>query len=543
MASIDKRNGEWRVRWRDPDGQARSRQCPTKAAATALVREVEAAVALGRRWQPRDARAEADLRTLLKDYAEECARVLRPGTAVRYALGLDLWLRYLEKVHGKGKPLPPSVLTRRMLADWYGDLKHGGLHGHGRSDATRRKIVEVGQLAWKWLYDNDETGAEIPPPRTLRMPREPAKLTVAPTWAEMDTVIGVLRGWHQRLAIVLRFTGLRCQQAMGLRWRDLDLDRGRLTIRGELGKSRQEQRGRIMPVSPFLLALLKTWEHADEWIVTSNRCKDWTPQASRSPGAPIIGAPGAASAGPDAARPRSPSAKDGRERERMARARDVERGWERSGVRKEAWEGRPHHAFRKGFVSELKRGGADADAVEFLVGHSLGLRGVYIDPDALPLAAAVERIPALGVQAAGEQARFDGALAEGPLRLITLDDDERDPEFPPRPRRDPLCPARVPARIGGSGKVLSIAAFQKKWWRRRESNPRPKPHPTLEIRGLPHTLRRVSSPLGTVRAPCLNFARPPVAHPRSHCVPVLHPNEVGRSHPNAEGSQWPSDLN
>jgi hypothetical protein len=53
----------------------------------------------------------------------------------------------------------------------------------------------------------------------------------------------------------------------------------------------------------------------------------------------------------------------------------------------------------------------------------------------------------------------------------------------------------------------------------------------------------VSSPLGTVRAPCLNFARPPVAHPRSHCVPVLHPNEVGRSHPNAEGSQWPSDLN
>ena len=422
MASIDKRNGEWRVRWRDPDGQARSRQCPTKAAATALVREVEAAVALGRRWQPRDARAEADLRTLLKDYAEECARVLRPGTAVRYALGLDLWLRYLEKVHGKGKPLPPSVLTRRMLADWYGDLKHGGLHGHGCSDATRRKIVEVGQLAWKWLYDNDETGAEIPPPRTLRMAREPAKLTVAPTWSEMDTVIGVLRGWHQRLAIVLRFTGLRCQQAMGLRWRDLDLDRGRLTIRGELGKSRQEQRGRIMPVSPFLLALLKTWEHADEWIVTSNRCKD---------------------------------------RERMARARDVERGWERSGVRKEAWDGRPHHAFRKGFVSELKRAGADADAVEFLVGHSLGLRGVYIDPDALPLAAAVERIPALGAQAAGEQARFDGALADGPLRLVTLDDDERDPEFAPRPRCDRVCPARVPAGSGGSGKELSLAAFRK----------------------------------------------------------------------------------
>src|SRR4051812_7649391 len=123
MASLDKRNGEWRVRWRDPDGKARSRQCPTKAAAQALLREVEDAVALGRRWEPRDARPQADLRALLKDYAEECARVLRPGTAVRYALGLDLLLRYLEKVHGKGAPLPPSVLTRRMLADWYADLK------------------------------------------------------------------------------------------------------------------------------------------------------------------------------------------------------------------------------------------------------------------------------------------------------------------------------------------------------------------------------------------------------------------------------------
>jgi len=34
--------------------------------------------------------------------------------------------------------------------------------------------------------------------------------------------------------------------------------------------------------------------------------------------------------------------------------------------------------------------------VEFLVGHSLGLRGVYTDPDALPLREAVELIPPLG---------------------------------------------------------------------------------------------------------------------------------------------------
>ena len=351
--------------------------------------------------------------------------MLRPGTAVRYALGLDLWLRYLDKVHGKGAPLPPSILTRRMLSDWYGDLKHGGLHGRDRSDATRRKIVEVGQLAWKWMYDNDESGAEIPAPRTLRMAREAASPTVAPTWVEMDTVIGALDGWHQRLAIVLRFTGLRCQQAMGLRWADVDLARGRLTIRGELGKSRQEQRGRIVPISPHLVAILRDWEREDEWMITSKRAKA---------------------------------------RERMARARDLERGWERSGVRKEAWQGRPHHAFRKGFVSELKRAGADSDAVEFLVGHSLGLRGVYIDPDALPLKAAVEHIPAVNRPAsAPADVRFEGDdQTTGPMRLIMMDDEERrDLGYAPRPRRDPTCPPRVPAGHRVAGKVLSLDAFRK----------------------------------------------------------------------------------
>lgn len=405
MASLEKRDDGWRVRWRDPDGTPRSRQCPTKGAAQKLKAEVEECCALGRRWEPRDAREVPDLRRLLRDYAEECARVLKPNTAIRYARALDLFLRYLDRVHGKTAALPPSLLTRRLLADWYADLQHGGLHGRDRSAATRRKLVEVVQLAWAWLYDDAEHGPLFSAPRKLRMAREPARPTVAPTWAEMDACIGVLNGWHQRLAIVLRFTGLRCQQAMGLRWTDLDLDRARLTIRGELGKSRQEQRGRIVPISAHLVAIFRTWERTDEWLISSNRQR-------------------------------------GGERERMARARDLERGWERSGVRREAWDGRPHHAFRKGFVSELKRAGADADAVEFLVGHSLGLRGVYIDPEALPLTAAINHIPVLKPAPAPT---FEGGAdlydTQAPVRDIFLSQKhERGAGNPRAPRSQPVCP-------------------------------------------------------------------------------------------------------
>jgi len=80
-------------------------------------------------------------------------------------------------------------------------------------------------------------------------------------------------------------------------------------------------------------------------------------------------------------------------RAREARARDMMRAWKRAGVREEVWKQRPHHAFRKGVRSGLKRLGADDMAVELLLGHSLGIAGVYTDPDALPMRAAVALIP------------------------------------------------------------------------------------------------------------------------------------------------------
>ena len=64
-------------------------------------------------------------------------------------------------------------------------------------------------------------------------------------------------------------------------------------------------------------------------------------------------------------------------------------------MRPDVWKSRSSHGIRKGFISELKRSGADDEAVEYLVGHSLRLRGVYGDPDALPLRDAVARIPPL----------------------------------------------------------------------------------------------------------------------------------------------------
>lgn len=358
MASIERRKGAVRVRWRDPDGQQRARPCPDLATARRVQREVEACVAEGRRWEPRDARPIPGLQEILTAYIRDKARVLAPGTAERYGRNLDIFLRWLRQREGAKSRLTTDLLTRSLLAEFYEYLAGQGRHGRARQDSTRRKIVEVVELAWEWAYNDDELGEGVPQPRSIEMRRQQGAPTIAPTWAEMDGVINAFpeNSWQRRLAILLRFTGLRVSQVLGLKWGDIDMDRASLTVRGELGKSRQERRGRTIPISRHLVEILSGWGQREGFLILTSRTGI---------------------------------------RERLARPRDMERAWKRSGARVAAYTGRPHHAFRKGFVSELRRAGADGDAVEVLVGHSLGLRGVYTDSDALPLRRAVDLIPPL----------------------------------------------------------------------------------------------------------------------------------------------------
>ncbi len=68
-------------------------------------------------------------------------------------------------------------------------------------------------------------------------------------------------------------------------------------------------------------------------------------------------------------------------------------------------------SFRKGIRSGLKRLGADDMAVEFLLGHSLGIAGVYTDPDGMPLRDAVNLVPPLTQM--GDVVEFEPVTEEG----------------------------------------------------------------------------------------------------------------------------------
>lgn len=368
MASYRKVKGRdgYQVRWREPgdevgaDGKRklveRTRMCPTAKVRDELFVEVERCEALGIRWEPHVAPPPADLAEGMKAFVLECDRLYKRGTAERIVFALELFKRFAAERSDVMRIADLSKDVMREFNAWLA-LPRTSLHGkQARSVETVRKNTAIVQRMWQWLYDEDKSGT-VPPPKLLKLGSSVPSSVIAPTWAEMDACIAACETeWHRQLTTLMRFTGLRVHQAMHIEWRDIDLKNATLRVRPELGKTKQEMRGRVVPISKHLVEILAGWGTREGFVVKSNRRG---------------------------------------QRERIARPRDMDRAWTRANVRPEAWQGSPHHSFRDGFQSELKRLRADDEAVKYLVGHSLGLRGRYVDPDALPMRQAVALIPPL----------------------------------------------------------------------------------------------------------------------------------------------------
>jgi integrase len=375
VASITKRGDTWQVKWRDPDGAQRGRKCPTRKAAKELKADVEESVGRGLRWVPPDETPIPRLGALIERYAGERKLATRPKTMAKMGVILTQFLAYAAT---KARNPGADVLTKALLVEWHNHLTTRArevlITDEGERDRARTlrpltessaaNYVRTVEQFWRWAQDDDEAD-NVPRARRLDLIREErTEDVVAPTWAQMDACVSACRDWHRRLAIVLRFTGLRVTQAMHLLWSDIDLDATTLRVRPNLpgSKTAQERKGRRVPISEHLAAELAGWGLREGWLI------DAPTRSNRVDGM----------------------------------ARTMARAWVRAGVPREVWApphlhtSHPHHAFRAGFQSELRRSGADAFAIERLVGHTLGgQRDSYTDPTALPLRAAVGMIPVL----------------------------------------------------------------------------------------------------------------------------------------------------
>lgn len=348
MASIQKRGNRWVVRWRDPDGTERTRSCKTAEIARQLRVDVERSEQLGAVWRPEAPVRVPPLSQLFDAWLTDLGRMGRAsGTIVRAYAGAKKALTHFRDT------APASVLSRAALAGYDAWMARQGL-----AVATRRAHMWAVMAAWSWGWTHDEWRRHLGEPAAPSMPAVEQRLVVAPTWQHLDRVVGVARAtldrypqarWAYRLVVLLRGLGWRAQQALELDWADVDLERGMITCR--TGKSRQEKRGRVVPMAPWLTRELATWDGQTGVVVGHRVSVPWA-------------------------------------------GTTVRLYWQRTGAPAELYDRRPDHAFRIGLISGLTSARVPHEAVEYYVGHALpGTRRAYVAPASLPLAEVAASIP------------------------------------------------------------------------------------------------------------------------------------------------------
>ena len=89
-----------------------------------------------------------------------------------------------------------------------------------------------------------------------------------PTKEEIRAILDHARGRWRPLIVTAVFTGLRASELRGLRWDDVDLDRGALTVRqradrwNTIGSPKSDSGKREVPLAPMVVHTLREWRLA-----------------------------------------------------------------------------------------------------------------------------------------------------------------------------------------------------------------------------------------------------------------------------------------
>ena len=261
-----KRVSMWYGRWREdsltPDGRLQRRyrkvrlgtfvEVPTRAAArAALSKHLE---------------SPAVIPTSLK-FSDLCDRwrtvhqqTLKTSTFEHYRNAL----RGIEPVFGQAEV---NSITRHEVERFILDRAKRYSKSSVRSLRTTLSILMDWAVANSWLEKN--------PVKGVKLPRACGGRTVSRQALSPELVMKLSRGLEEpfsTLVIFLAATGLRIGEACGLRWADISNDVLHVRRRvygGKVDELKTEKSKRRLPLSPELVARLKTLWKDDSWVFQS----------------------------------------------------------------------------------------------------------------------------------------------------------------------------------------------------------------------------------------------------------------------------------
>ena len=337
MASISKtQNGsrktvkKWRVRWRCPEGKQHEKRFHTKAEAEIFMRNVEDTLNKGKTITSKP--TVIPLESCATHYLAFKKPKWKHNTYQQRVLYMSQFVEWcFDNI--KGEPLITHLSDQLTLTyrSWLMNKKNPC--SEGTANARIRHIENF----WTWTKNRDEYHDICPRVVCLEL-RDiaPRRSLSAPNWEEMDKAIQSAKGWYRQHMMILRFTGLRRGQALRLKWSDFDLQAQTLHVRGALGKSKHEQQGRLMYVSPHLIEHLRLWPKNSEWVIDKR----------------IV-----------------PRSREGDNTKRTKVNNRIPRKiWERTDVSEVKYE-QPLHCFRKGVNQELLQLKINGETRRYMLGH------------------------------------------------------------------------------------------------------------------------------------------------------------------------------
>lgn len=370
--------GRWRLRFKvketvlGEDGQVRTfwkdreRTFDSKADAQDYRAGVRLAASRGERWRDQRNDAIVTLGAIAEAYKAAASAAPLSSQGFRKTM-MNKWLEFA------GNDTPATELSLTMLERYARSLS-----SEGRAAGTRHRKILAVEAMWRWARRRPDQFPGVPEPMeitgddmdSVKAPPPVVRLAT-PDWYDVDQMIGHIEAGarkypqaHRRAALIMRFTGMRVAQAVGLNWEDVKLDysKGGAYVVVRAGRrGAKGSRGRVIPLHPWLVEEMKTWGSRTGLVTapaTSVGARWGSGEATRT----AVSAAWLVSGVP------------------------VEK-WglsESEKVRGERGKGSPCHAIRACVKTELLRAGVLESTADYLIGHTKGATHAAYVPESAP---------------------------------------------------------------------------------------------------------------------------------------------------------------
>lgn len=218
MGFIEKRNGGYRARYRDPAGHLTSRTFRRKVDADRFLREMEVDVSRGSWIDPRGADVP------LAQWAEEfllLARRLAPSTQDTYRRDLQRFVLPRFGTYRLGL-LPPEEIENWLNDEIEAGVAPSSVHRHYR---VLRRVLQVAVDKQKLIVN---------PCDRVQPPRVPKREMVFLGWDEAVALAEAHSERYRALIYLAVDAGMRWSELIGLRQAKLDLRRGKVRVTQQL---------------------------------------------------------------------------------------------------------------------------------------------------------------------------------------------------------------------------------------------------------------------------------------------------------------------